>query len=222
MTWSSTLSELRTEVREVGHYDNSATFTDAFLTRCINKAIARVHDWIIQVDPLLVMTVDSSLTTSAGVDTVSLPTTFYKAMRLDVSQGNGTYLRARRFSMSDLSRLENTNASVTGTSFWYTLQGSNILLRPTPSAATGLRLYYVPHATKLVSDGDTYTGYNGYDELVTEYALLFCDKREGRGVNERVREIERIKAEVQRALMDRDHGEASLLADNGEAGWDDQ
>lgn len=152
MAWTADLTEMLAELRRRGGYRRSTSLTDAILTGFLNSGIAAVHDLIVKHNPdFLVKSVD--IDTVADVATVPLPADFYKARRVDLVDGSTT-VRLRPCQMDD--ELRTSEATVWSTASGlgrprYLLQAGRIKLVPTPSSVYTLRLWYIPHATKMVA-----------------------------------------------------------------------
>jgi hypothetical protein len=95
-------------------------------------------------------------------------------------------------------------STLNGKAYRYRLQGSGLALAPIPQAVETLRLYFIPYAAILTSDGDTLDGYNGLERLVVEY--VFRDITEAQDLNtDRIEQrIARMEAAVLAAADGRD------------------
>jgi hypothetical protein len=213
MALSYTLAQLRSEVRTRGDYENSSVFTDAMLNGYINDGIAEVHDRLIQSGSDYV-TLETTLVTTPNQATVSLPANFYKLFGLDQLVSPTIYRRVLRHMLADRNR----NQVQTYRDFTYRIQGGNIVLMPVPTSAITLRMVYAPHATKLVLDADVYDGINGYERLVIEKALLYCDQREERPLSDRMARIQQMEGQMLTASDGRDSAEPYYLTDQSQSG----
>lgn len=205
MARSFTLAQLRTEVRLRGDYENSDVFSDTTLTAWVNDAIAEVYELVDQACENYYVT-ETSLTTTADSDSVSLPATFYKLVGLDYLDGN----RYRRLGAHDIQARTRTGAE-RGAPRSYRLQAGVLRLLPMPDAAYTLRLLYIPAAPQLVADGDTFDGINGFEALVIQKAILLCDMREERPLGDRMAVIQKLEDRVRTAVSARDAGEPHWL-----------
>ncbi len=68
--------------------------------------------------------------------------------------------------MKERPNLANPAIPRYGYPYFYKLLGNNIEVLPTPQGAFALELRYIPTATVLASDSDTFDGINGWDEFV--------------------------------------------------------
>lgn len=201
MSWTTTLAEFRTAIRDRGGYRRSTAITNSMLDSFVNSAISEVHDVLCDKSPDRITT-STTLATVAGVDTVALPSTFYILRGLDLVTDSSRPLRLRQFSFHERTYY----ADQLDRQYLYRLQGSNIHLTPTPGSVESLRLYYIPHATKLVDDDDVFNGWNGYDELIIQIGLMRCAARDQMPTADIEREIERC---YRRVLVSSDARDAS-------------
>ncbi len=215
MARTRTLTELISDVRVEGAYNRSNVFTDAILTRWINLGIAWVYDLLVQSWEDYYTTTDDSLVTVADQEYVTLPSDFYKLMRLDLQTSSQSWERLLTYGLAE----ENTYEDVVpygryGTVYRYRLQGDRIYLRPIPKTVDSLRIVYIPCATELSLGADTFDGINGFEDLIVQYVLRKCDAREQRPTNERDAEIQRQVNAIRRAADQRNAAEPFLLTDN--------
>lgn len=201
MARSITLAELRAGVLRRGGVGTSADLTSTVLNDFINEAIAELWD-ILRGKNDDALTTSTTLTTSVGVESISLPTTFYKLRKLEIVDGSAAsgYTRLRSHDL-DAAHLYST---LTGKRYRYRLQGSNLMLSPTPQAVESLRLYFIPYATVLTADSDTLDGYNGYEELVMQLAWRRCLVRQDLPTDSVDGEIARLTMRITAAADARD------------------
>lgn len=220
MAWTATLLALRTAVRERGGYRRSTSLTDAILNGFINSGIAEVHDLIVKHNPdFLLKRTNPDLTTTPGSDSVPLPGDFYKLRGRPLLLMGDSKLKVMEFDLDEEAEL--VDLALLGwdaAPYRYMLQAGNLRLIPAPTSADTIRLWYLPHATKLVADGDVYDGVNGHEDLVIEHALLRAAKRDRRPAQDHANNIVRLEKRLLSALEARDQSGPELLVDHGR-GW---
>lgn len=153
MAWSATRTEMLTELRARGGYRRSTSLTDAILVGFLNSGIAEVHELICKHNPDVLVT-SSDLLTVAGTPTVALPTTFYKSRRVDLVEG-AVSTRLRSFELDEETYLSSSSvwdATERATRPRYLLQAGTIRFVPVPTSIQTIRLWYLPHATKLLAE----------------------------------------------------------------------
>lgn len=202
MAWTTTLADLRTAVLRRGGVELSADLTPVVLNEFVNEAVAELWDLLRQKGDDLLVT-STTLPTSPGVNTVALPSTFYKLRKLEIVDAS-TVSGYRRLRSHDLDSSHLFGPTVAGKAYRYRLQGSNLVLVPTPLAIETLRLWYVPHATRMVADVDVLDGYNGYEELIIQLAWRRCLVRQDLDTSTSDREIGRLTMRIEAASDGRD------------------
>lgn len=220
MAWTTTLAQLRSTVRERGGYRRSTSLTDAILTGFINAGIAEVHEIIVKHNPdFLVKPTSPDLTTTPSVEFVALPGDLFKLRRADLlSSGRAFRIMPYQIEEEPLLRDDDILWGLTAAPFRYLLQAGNLRLAPTPSTVETIRLWYIPHATRLVADADVYDGVNGHEDLVIEHALLRAAERDRRPAADHQANIQRLEKRLLSALEGRDQIGPDYLVDHGR-GW---
>lgn len=220
MAWTATLTEMLTELRARGGYRRSTSLTDAILTSFLNSGIAEVHELIARHNPDFLVT-SEDLATVADVATVTLPTTLYKLRRVDLVE-SGDATRLRSYQLDEETYIDETEAwdtaSARSSRPRYMLQAGTIRFVPVPTSVLAIRLWFVPHATKLVAEDDVYNGVNGHEDLVYQHALRLCKERDRLPTGDHDAQIARLEKRLLAALESRDQGEPSYLADLGRVG----
>jgi hypothetical protein len=220
MARTRTLLQLRTDVRTEGDYSRSTVFTDAILTRWLNLALSEVYD-LLRSKWADYYTIETTLVTVAGVDTVALPSDFLSMLRLDLKNGD-IYYRINRYPLTEETDFQRAaQLGPNDAKYHYRLEKNNIRLSPQPSGVDTLRISYIPCFTELSADGDTFDGFNGWEDLAVQMVLRKCDAREEKSTTERDREIARLTQRVLKAADGRDAAEPTLLSDNtsGDFWW---
>lgn len=218
MARTITLLELRTAVLERGGWSVSADLTTAVLNDVINEAIAELWDTLIQADKDRLAT-STNLATAVGNDAVALPADFYELLKLECQDG-AEWVPIKPVALKVAHRF----TTLTGKHYRRRLQGSNIRLVPTPQAIETLRLWYIPYATKLTADGNTFDGINGYEEHIIQLAKYRCEVRQDLPSQEATyREVGRLLGRVRTASSDRDADEPFYIDPYGPPAeeWDD-
>lgn len=220
MAWTSTLLQLRTETRNRGGYRRSTSLTDAILNGFINAGIAEVHELIVKHSPdFLLKRTNPDLVTSVGNELVSLPTDFFKLRGRPLLIEGSSKLKLMEFEIDQETELVDLSLSGWDVApYRYMLQAGNLRLIPEPTSVDTIRLWYLPHATKLVADADVYDGVNGHEDLVIEHALLRAAERDRRPAQDHASNIQRLERRLKSALEARDQSTPEYLVDHGR-GW---
>lgn len=211
MARTITLAEFRTAILERGGWSVSGDLTPTVLADVVNQAITELWDLLIDADKDRYAT-STTLSTAVGSDSVSLPDDFYELRKLEISDGAGGWNRLLPHAL-EVSHQYRTSS---GKWFRYRLQGSNIRLVPTPQSIETLRLWYIPWAARLVADGDTFDGVNGYEELVIQIGKYRCEVRQDLPSQDATsREIARLTKRIRAAANDRDASEPFYIDPHG-------
>lgn len=204
------LLQIRTEIVNIGGYKNSPVFTREVLNSWINRSIARVYDlvWDAEND---YYTDETDLSTTAGSDSVLLPSDFKKLIGI-ARQDGGDYRRLHRMRQHEWIRWEGQSGKPTH----YRLQRGNLRLAAKPDAVYALRMYYLPVAPTLTLDADTFDSIDYFDELVIADVLLKCGVRDERQTGDLKDNVDRLEKQVRSRADGRDSGEPLYLADLGD------
>lgn len=196
-----TLLELRTRALRRAGIDTSADMTPAVVNEFVNDGIARLWDLFKGKDDDR-LTTSTTLNTSVGVAEVALPATFLELRKLEIADTSlpSGYRRLRSASLD----AQHLYSSLYGKRYRYRLQGSNLVLMPTPARVETLRLYFIPYATVLTADGDTFDGYNGYERYVVEYTYREILGRQNLDTSAADGRLARFEAEIAGATDGRD------------------
>lgn len=221
MARSWTLAQLRTQVQRRGRFENSASVTSTLIDEFINEGIAELWDLMVQRWADYYVSI-GTLAVTANQDGITLPASFYKLRKLEIvdSSSPSGY---RRLRPHDLDAAHAFSSLSGDKAYRYRLQGAALYLAPIPAVAETLRLYYVPAATVLAADGDTFDGINGYEQLAVQLALKRCYDGLNMPVSGTDGEITRLTARIRTAADGRDADEPFSLAARGPQNepWDE-
>lgn len=95
--------------------------------------------------------VESEILTTGSIKDYSLPTNIAHLIGVDSKVSTNNYNTVNRYDFSDRNEYNSSynNIMNTSESFVYRLQGDSIRIQPTPSAATIIRLTYIPYPTQI-------------------------------------------------------------------------
>jgi len=166
MARTATLAEMRNRAYQRGGFENAIKrFPNAEVNALVNESIADLWDQILRARGFDGYETSTTITTSSGVSVYSVPATFYELLAVAINPGNGLgSYPLERFMMRERPQLANPAVPRYGYPYAYKLLGDNIEVLPAPQGAYSLELRYVPSATELSSDLDTFDGINGWEE----------------------------------------------------------
>ena len=207
-----TLTNLIADVRF--RADNQAA-TDSDITELLNQSIADLYDQLCSAfgDEYFEVQNDS-LVTTPGSPLVALPADFYKLTGVWWLISGSQYARIRKYSPAESEQIIPSAGWNYDGNVWYRLRVGNIRFVPTPLAAHTLRLKYVPTSVRLVNPGDTFDGYNGFEEWPIVDASIKLLEREGNTDDTQL--LMQRKATMTQRIMDmadRDEAEPSRVQD---------
>lgn len=182
MAKTVTLLELRTRVRFEGDFENSIPIDDDRLNEVINSQIDTLWNLLLRYrGDAYAKEQSPAPTTTIGSEVVTLAADFYKLQQVEILDG-GNYVRLKPHSPLDRGALSAT--SLTPRRLRYRFQaaaaGNGPVLRlvPQPTAVWTLRVTYMPSATELVADGDTFDGVAGFEDMVIALSVAKLKMRE--------------------------------------------
>ena len=174
-----TLLQLRDRSRSRADMQSTGFITDAELNSYINASYAELYDLLVSkfgsdyfVAPV------HNFSTSPNTDTYPLPDDFYKLLGVDYQIDSKKWISLKRFEFGERN-LPQTWDVYSNQFTRYRVFGNNILLSPTPNGIQALRAWYIPLPDQLVSDSDSFSGINGYEEyVVIDAAIKMLTKEE--------------------------------------------
>jgi hypothetical protein len=175
MTFLASMSDLRSRVRRATDTEYAtARHPDTDLNSYINQAYREFYRLVRIHVPDEAFHSISTVTTTASVSTVALPTTFVSLLGVSAYiEDTWVPLLRYEFNERDETCPEDT---WTADRPRYRLRGSTLHLVPTPEAAYRLRIHYVATAA-TVTTGGSIDGINGWEDfIVTASALEVAQK----------------------------------------------
>ena len=219
MSRTVTLAQLRDDIRDQSDILGAELrHTDARLTRKINQAINRFREQV-TIEGLTLFLTPSSGTLTAGVQSP------YAFRTLDISgisdlvrpYGLDITVDGRVFSLNHVDfRSRNDYGGGTGSGVpnaWAQYNRDSLAILPAPDSTYAYTLWYIPVATDLASDGDTFDGVAGWEDWivwdVVARVLVRDQYAQARGMAEGERA--RVMAEIKRTANTVNRGGPKLL-----------
>jgi hypothetical protein len=216
------LDELLQRVREEADCENDPHKPDATITRWLNSGIAELYGLLTTAYGQEYFSAQQQVAVVAGTESYPLPADFLKSRRVDLALGGGRYLPCRRINLEDADRYSGSQglwaASLGPGSAGpaYYLLGGNIVFVPPPQAAATVRLTYIPRATVLVNPGDTWDGYNGWEEFAVVEAAIRCKGKEETDASDLKERKAALKARIEQEAANRDAGDPVFIRDDAD------
>lgn len=193
MSRTRTLAQLRADVCDRADIKDGGTtgrHTSANLNRRINQAIQQYQRLVTECgSPVYLKQTATTTGTSSTVDAnnwaprdyLALPTDFYHLHGIDITLG-GTTVSMTDFMSSERNMYRDAPTWLTsngvGIPAYYQLSGYNaagsqiVRVLPGANAAYACVIWYLPIATELSGDSDTFDGLAGYEEWVVYRAAM--------------------------------------------------
>lgn len=162
MAYTRTFDQLSLAVQQLGSWEGSADITPPILMQTINYALIEAFDVMVQKwADYYTLQLDFNLQPS--VDTYSIDaivsagrtdgrSVFYKLRHLDWSSDGVRYHRMFPYDLDAQHHFSDSPTTTTRTKRRYRLQGGNLIVAPTPSAADRVRMYYIPLPPQFITD----------------------------------------------------------------------
>jgi hypothetical protein len=211
MARTRTLTDLIADVRF--RADNQAA-TDAEITELINQSIADLYDMLAAAFGDEYFEVDAISTTQANVETLALPSNFYKLTGVWRQISSNQWVRLLKYGVTESEQIVPTTGWDYVGDVYYRLRAADIRFVPTPQASFTINVKYCPAAVRLVNPTDTFDGYNGFEEWPIVDSSMKLLEREGNDSNAALLAGRKDRMEKRIAEMaDRDQAEPSRILD---------
>ncbi len=211
MARTRTTTELISDVRF--RADNQAA-TDAEILELINQSIADLYDMLCAAFGDEYFEVDAISTTQANVETLALPSNFYKVTGVWRQISSNQWIRLLKYGATESEQIVPTIGWDYVGDVYYRLRASDIRFVPTPQAQFTVNVKYVPCAVRLVNPTDVFDGYNGFEEWPIVDAAMKLLEREGNDADAALLAGRKDRMEKRVAEMaDRDQAEPSRILD---------
>jgi hypothetical protein len=206
----ATLLQLRTRVRqrsdqELGPSQTGVDdhyITNSELNAYINASIAELYDLILKSDGDQYLT-STTFTTTAGTQEYDLPANFYKLKGVEQQESADRWRTLRKFNFNERNK----------SGLAYRLRSGVIRFNEIPDTGVTMRLWYMPKATELSSDSDTFDGINQFEEYVVVDAAIKIMIKEESDPSALVMQKSSLYARIAEMADDRDSGEPDSISD---------
>lgn len=172
---NKSLLEMRDGTRKFANVQGTtalARHPNADVNDYINRALGSLHRKLTTALPDQRLLASTTITTSSGQTTYSLPTGFDSLISLEMTaDGRRRWLEA--YEMVERPYIISPDQPTVGIPELYRLRGSDIEFLPSPNDAYDILVWYVPAASQLASDVANYDTINRLDDYVIAYAARF-------------------------------------------------
>ena len=214
MARTATLLQLRTSAyRRADQEDLTERFPTTEVTDYVNEGIGELWDMLVAANGYSYYGVKSTIPLVNNQNSYSLPADFYKLQKvIFIGSTLGGRLELSRLSEADEVALMTSRSMVP---LFYRVRAAYLDVYPAPFGTGSLELGYVPCATKLVNDTDTFDGINGFEEYVVCYAArrMAIKDADFELANMIYQDMNRQVERIERMAADRDKGHPERVQD---------
>lgn len=217
---TTTLLQMRTGAKELSDKVNDLSVSDDTWNVWVNQGVERLWEMVTAAfSDHFFKSVDFTLiggATGNFYDTTTIPAGDFRRVRLlEWQPDTSGRLKIRAFNFDQKDQQKGAFTTLQ----WcnerrYRLMGTKILIEPYEQAAGAYRLYYVPRATKLVSNCD---GIDFVMDEWSEYPMLYAAikalGKEESDPGQLQDQMAAIRAEIEIAAPSRNVGDADVISD---------
>ena len=215
-----TLAQIKTQSRERSDMSNTNFISDSELNSYVNASIRELYDLLVATYSDYYVADAYQVTVASDAENIPVPEDFYKLRGLDRSiDGSGSessWWSVDNFNFAERNKYNATFTYYSGRVFplvKYRIFGANLRLIPAAQAPGVYRIWYVPKATTLTNDSDSFDGINGWEEyVVVDCAIKMLQKQED-DVSVLMNQKQELKARIEAMAADRDAGTPERITD---------
>lgn len=215
---SATLAQLRTRARRRADMENSNFVSDAELTDFINSSYSELYDVMVTRYEDYYVGTPTSFSLSAGTNTYSLPSDFYKLRGVDYKADGQDFIELYTYNWNERGRRNNPLHSLaySRVNLTYRIVGSSLYILPEDNAAGDYQLWYIPSFTPLSSDSDlvdSHIARNGWEEYIVVDAARKMLIKEESDIRPLLAEKDALLKRIESASANRDIDQPERISD---------
>jgi hypothetical protein len=214
---SRTLTAMISDVRQRTNQESSTFVTDAEVTEYLNQEIAELYARIVQAQGPEHYRSSASVPVVSGTALYALPADFFQLQALEATLG-GITGRLRPFMQSEHALLANAQPYAWYSPIRYRVQANNLEILPATQTFNAT-LYYTPAPPRLVSGGDTFDGFAGYEVAAIYGACATVLAKEESDPGFYMAQRDRIYTQIQSVAAQRDANEPERVQDVTTQAW---
>jgi hypothetical protein len=205
------------DVRQRTNQENSTFVTDAEITEYLNQEIAELYTRIVQAQGPEHYRASASVPVVSGTALYALPADFWQLQSLEATLG-GITGRLRPFMQSEHALLANAQPYAWYSPIRYRVQANNLEILPATQTFNAT-LYYTPAPPRLVSGGNTFDGFAGYEVAAIYGACATVLQKEESDPGFYMAQRDRIYQHIQSVAAQRDANEPERVQDVTTQAW---
>lgn len=171
MGLNRTQQEMRDGMRKFANVQGTTALLrhpDADCNDYLNRGLGALHRRLTTALPDQRILGSTTITTSDGVTTYSLPAGFDHLISAELTaDGHRSWLQG--YEMFERAALASPDLPSNGIPYAYRLRGGNIELLPSPDTGHTVMLWYVPAASQLTANGQAYDTISRLDDFLIAY-----------------------------------------------------
>ena len=211
----ATLIELKNKIRRAAEIDYTDFVKNDELIDYINDSLSELWDILVaSCQDYFIHRHKFNLVVDQ--ESYPLPSDFYKLTKVFYVDTNGRN-KMNKVNLDKLDYFSNTATSTTSedSDAMYFISGNKFWITPPPATADVIELWYVPQATKLMSDSDEVdiSIVNGWDKYITASVLAIIKAKEESDPTFWLMEKERQERRIVRMATNRDQSESESVSD---------
>lgn len=217
MALNRTQQEMRDGMRKFANVQGTTALLrhpDADCNDYLNRALGSLHRKLTTALPDQRILGSTTVTTSDGVTTYSLPAGFDFLISAELNaDGHRSWLLG--YEMSERATLASSDLPSDGIPFAYRLRGGNIELLPAPGDGHTVLLWYVPAASQLTANGQAYDTISRLDDYLIAYGarLIAIKDKQWDLVSAAKQIIDELDEEISALARNRDRNSPPRIVD---------
>lgn len=222
MARSRTLADMRSDVRLRADLVGNLFVTNSEIDEYINQSLAELYDRLVGARGMEYYAAEQVITTVGGTERYALPATHYETLYVELEY-NGSRYRLGSYSLHERAQLLDTAfTGQTGVPRAFRVIAGDLSLLPVPGSTYTVRHMYAPACARLVNDGDTFDGVNGWEEYAIWRAVAYVRGKEDLDVSIAVAYVDRLGKRIDELAAFRAQQTTERITDTSRRGrWFD-
>lgn len=189
---------------------------DADIRDYLNRGIGSFHRLLTAAIPDQRFVSSQSITTANGTASYAVASDLDSIFSVDIN-ANGVKQWLTAWEPHEYAQLTDPNVAYSGVPLKYRVQGTNIVLTPTPTGVYTVTVWYLPVPSQLTTGTDTIDTINRLDDYVTSYAAqLVAIKDKQWDLHDRLgARLAQLASEVETVARMRDRNSPPRVVDEG-------
>lgn len=222
MARSRTLAEMRSDVRLRADLVGNGFVTDSEINEYVNQSLAELYDRLVGARGMEYYAAEQVITTTSGVERYALPATHYETLYMELEYAGQRY-RLGSYSLHERARLlDQAITPAAGVPRAFRVIAGDLSFLPVPDSTYTIRHMYAPACPRLVADGDSFDGVNGWEEYAIWRAVAYVRGKEDLDVSIAIAYVDRLGKRIDELAAFRAQQTTERITDTSRRGrlWD--